>query len=255
MTSPIVVFDSGLGGISVLKKLAALMPNERYLYFGDSANAPYGTREREEIVRLATDAIRPLLSERPKAIVIACNTATAAARAQVQALAPSVPVIGIRPAVLQAEAAGCRRILTLASASTLGSASYAEQLAQCRPGTDVLSIPTPEIVTYVEDGLCDRAGLLSALTKALAPAVKDPVEAVVLGCTHFPFAKDVIRTALGYDVRFFDAADDVAHEVRRKLEAGNALEESDASGDIEFRNSLRTPQMLSKSRMLFSMPV
>ncbi|MBR2897865.1 MAG: aspartate/glutamate racemase family protein, partial [Oscillospiraceae bacterium] len=110
-------------------------------------------------------------------------------------------------------------------------------------------------VTYVEDGLCDRAGLLSALTKALAPAVKDPVEAVVLGCTHFPFAKDVIRTALGYDVRFFDAADDVAHEVRRKLEAGNALEESDASGDIEFRNSLRTPQMLSKSRMLFSMPV
>ena len=255
MTAPIIVIDSGLGGISVLKKLVACMPNENYLYFGDSANVPYGTRPREEIVRLATHAVRGLLSESPKAVVIACNTATAFAKAQVQALVPSLPVFGVHPTVLQAEAAGCRRILTLATASTLSSDSYAELLAQLSVQTEVVSIPAPGIVPYVEDGLRDRDGIIAYLKETLAPVIEKPVEAVVLGCTHFPFAKDVIRAALGYDVRFFDAADEVAPEVMRTLERLGTRETRAFSGSVEFRNSKNTAQMLADSWELFAQPL
>ena len=255
MSAPIVVFDSGFGGISVLKKLVALMPNEHYLYFGDSANAPYGTRDREEIVQLTTGAIGSLLPEHPKAVVIACNTATAAAKAEVQALDPDVPVIGIRPAVLQAEAAGCRRILTLATASTLSSASYAEQLTHLKPETEVVSIPAPAIVRYVEGGLRDREGIIANLREICAPVLHNRVEAVVLGCTHFPFAKDVIRLALDYDVRFFDAADDVAPEVLHTLERLGTRETQAVSGCVEFRNSTGRTEMLAVSWSLFAQPL
>lgn len=255
MTSPIVVFDSGFGGISVLKKLAALMPNERYLYFGDSAHVPYGTRDRDTIVRLTTDAIRPLLAEKPKMIVIACNTATAAAIEQVRALDPSVPVIGIRPAVLQAAAAGSRRILVLATASTLASKTYAEQLTQLPPQAEVISIPAPGIITYVEDGLCDRERVILRLKESFTSLLERPVDAVVLGCTHFPFARDVIGKALGYDVRFFDAADDIAVEVKKTLAERHTLASADLHGSFEFRYSLQTPQILATSKALFDMPL
>lgn len=253
-TSPIIVFDSGFGGISVLKKLVDAMPNENYLYLGDSANAPYGPRSTENVRELTVAAIRSLLPRAPKAVVIACNTATAASLESVQALCAGIPVIGIRPAVKQAEAAGCRCILSLATAGTLASASYARQLSELSPETEVISIPAPGIVQYVEGGRRETARMIAYLRDLFRPAADRPVDAVVLGCTHFPFAKEEVHAALERDVPFFDASTDVAAATRRALEAAQTRETSGKSGSITFTNSLATEEALAISWSLFGSP-
>ena len=260
-SSPIVVFDSGFGGISVLKKLVARMPDENYLYFGDSANAPYGPRPAEEVRKLTVSAIDSLCGEsccgekrNVKAVVIACNTATAAAGECLQARLEGISVVGIRPALKQAEAAGCRRILSLATAGTLSSASYARQLETLRPQTEVISIPAPGIVTWVEGGMAGRESFLSWLQDLLLPVKEQPIDAVVLGCTHFPFAKEEIRTALDREVRFFDASEDVAKQVEQTLLSSGQRSHDPADGSITFRNSLRSREALAHAWELFAKP-
>ena len=248
----IVVFDSGYGGISVLKKLLARMPDEQYLYFGDSANAPYGPRPAEEVRELTLRAIGGLLDGRlsgqmPKAVVIACNTATAAALRSVEELLPGIPVIGIRPALRQAEAAGCRHILCLATAGTLASESYARQLRTLQPETEVLSLAAPGIVTYVESGKRDREGFSAWLEELLAPVRERPLDAAVLGCTHFPFAKEELRQALRREIRFFDAGSDVAEATCRALERNGRRADGSGSGGITFVNSCGTREALARA--------
>lgn len=247
-SAPVLVFDSGYGGISVLKRLIALMPDEHYLYYGDSANAPYGPRPEEEIVDLTLRAVGGLLSEGPKAVVIACNTATAAALDRVKALLPELPVVGIRPALSQAEAAGCRRILCLATAGTLASASYARQLGALRPETEVVSVAAPGIVSYVEGGRRDRARFEAYLDGLLRPLRSGGFDGTVLGCTHFPFAKGELRAALRQEeIRFFDAGGDTAEAVRRALESSGTRSESAGSGGVTFLNSLGSREALAHS--------
>ena len=161
---PVVVFDSGLGGISVLKKLIATMPNESFVYYGDSANAPYGPRAPREICRLTVEGVARLDSLQPKAIVIACNTATAAAQDTLEQKYPHIPVIGIEPAVRRAvqENPG-GRILSLATAGTLASPRYQRQLQEIAASEQVVSIAAPGIVNYVEDGMRDREGVVAYL--------------------------------------------------------------------------------------------
>lgn len=167
---PVVVFDSGLGGISVLKKLIATMPNESFVYYGDSANAPYGPRAPHEICRLTVEGVARLDSLQPKAIVIACNTATAAAQDALEHAYPHIPVIGIEPAVRRAvqENPG-GRILSLATAGTLASARYQRQLQEIAASEQVVSIAAPGIVNYVEDGMRDREGVVAYLRRLFAP--------------------------------------------------------------------------------------
>lgn len=243
-SGPVVVFDSGFGGISVLRRLLIRLPERDYLYFGDSANAPYGPKSAEEIRKLSCAALRPLLRQKPSAVVIACNTATALALESVREMAPGIPVLGIRPALRQAEEAGCRRILTLATAGTLASDSYARQLQQLSPGTLVRSVPAPEIVAYVEGGRQERDALVAVLRDRLLPVFEKGPDGVVLGCTHFPFAKEEIREALGRESRFFDAGEDVAEELARVLGCSRTEEETAAHGSVRFLNSRNTPSAL-----------
>ena len=144
---PVVVFDSGLGGISVLKKLVKEMPNESFIYYGDSANAPYGPKDPCEVRRLTVESIARLDVFQPKAIVIACNTATAAAQGALEEAHPCIPVIGIEPAVqraLQAHPGG--RILSLATAGTLASPRYQKQLQAVQGLGEVVSVAAPGLV-------------------------------------------------------------------------------------------------------------
>lgn len=252
--TPILVFDSGFGGISVMKKLVSRMPGEDYLYFGDSANAPYGPRPETEIRALAVGAIRSLLTDvTPRAVVLACNTVTAVAMENIKQLLPAVPVIGIRPALLQAETAGHRRILSLATAGTLASASYKRQISALSPQTEVVSVAAPGIVTYVESGKADRDTLVSELKKLLLPVCREDVNAVVLGCTHFPFAKDEIREALGRELFFFDAGADVAEATAAALKDGSS-EKRSVRGSITFLNSLNRPSAIGLAWSLFESP-
>lgn len=251
---PIVVFDSGLGGISVLKKLIEVMPNESFIYYGDSANAPYGPRTSQDVCRLTVEGVAHMDTLRPKAIVIACNTATAAALETLEKRYPHIPVTGIEPAVRRAVQDNPNgRILSLATAGTLASASYRQQLREVSEYGTVISAAAPGIVDYIERGARDREWVIRYLRELLVPWQSISFDGVVLGCTHFPFAAGEIQEALGYKVRFYESSEATAQKTQSRLiEQGTINTEAGHSG-ITFMNSANDKMMLSRSWKLFAM--
>lgn len=235
----IIVFDSGFGGISVLKRLVDAMPNENYLYYGDSANAPYGPRSKEAIQKLTFKAIKEAKKRcSPKAIVIACNTATTIAKEYLASSYPDIPVVGILPAVEAATASKkCPRVLVLATAATLASEVYGNILSGIDSSAEIVSVAAPEIVRYVEGGMCERKTLIESLAITLAPYNAQKFDCVVLGCTHFPFAADVIEEVLGYSVRFFDGSVLTTKQVKEALEKQHTRSTQKDSGSIQIVNS------------------
>lgn len=250
---PIAVFDSGLGGISVLKKLVEVMPNESFIYYGDSANAPYGPRTSQDVCRLTMEGVAHMDALRPKAVVIACNTATAAALEALEERYSDIPVIGIEPAVCQAvkENPG-GHILSLATAGTLASARYKKQLRDAAEQGEVVSVAAPGIVSYVEGGMDDHAGVIDYLRKLLAPWKSTSFDGVVLGCTHFPFAAAEILEALGYKARFYESSGVVAKTTQNQLLERGTANQNTGYGGVTFINSANEETVLSRSWKLFS---
>lgn len=250
---PIAVFDSGLGGISVLKKLVEVMPNESFIYYGDSANAPYGPRTSQDVCRLTVDGVAQMDALRPKAIVIACNTATAAALEVLEKRYSHIPVIGIEPAVRQAvkENPG-GHILSLATAGTLDSTRYKKQLREAAEQGKVVSVAAPGIVSYVESGMDDYAGVVDYLRRLLAPWQSTAFDCVVLGCTHFPFATAEILEALSYKARFYESSGAVAQSTQNQLLARGTANRDTGHGGVTFINSANDESVLSRSWKLFS---
>ncbi len=250
----IIVFDSGFGGISVLKRLVDAMPNENYLYYGDSAHAPYGPRTKQEIQQLTLNAIAEAKKEcDPKAIVIACNTATAMTRELLQSTYPDIPVIGILPAVkLAAASKEHPRVLVLATAGTVSSESYGNIVSEVGDTAEVVSVPAPEIVLYVEGGMRDRSTLINSLSKSLAPYEAEKFDCVVLGCTHFPFACDVITEVLGYPVDFFDGSVLTTKQTEEALEKQHTRSTQTGSGSIRIINSSNQLDYVGFAWKLFS---
>ena len=250
----IVVFDSGFGGISVLKRLVQCMPNEDYVYYGDSANAPYGVRGREEIQKLTVNGIaRACEGCLPKAIVIACNTATAASIDQVCQLFPGIPVVGILPAIdtacLSGNASG---VLALATNSTIQSEAFQQLRMKVDPYSQIVALAAPSIVEYVESGFQDRDKLITTLTKQFEPYEKACFEGVVLGCTHFPFAAKEIAEALGYMVKFYDGGLVTARKTEDALAKRGWRNHQERSGSIRMINSRQTQETLQQMWKLFS---
>ena len=219
-TAPIGVFDSGLGGISVVRQIVQDMPHERVLYFGDSANAPYGTKTPQEVRRLSFDIMERFMSQGVKAVVIACNTATSAA---VNALRDhyDIPIIGMEPALKVAcdrgdTAAGDgtaparhmpQHVIVAATPLTLREEKFVALMHQCAGCAEIVPLPCPELVEFVERGELDSPALTAYLARQLGPYA-GRVDAAVLGCTHFPFARRAIRAALGGNVQHIAAAGD-----------------------------------------------
>lgn len=245
--APVAVFDSGLGGISVLRELAKELPHEDFLYFGDSANAPYGPKTLPEVRTLTLAAAENLFARGCKALVIACNTATSAAAALLRETWPARPIIGIEPALKPA--AVHRRVLVLATEMTLREEKFATLLRACAKGARVRTIAAPGIVECVEGGETDGPALDAYLNTLLAPCREDPPEAVVLGCTHFPFARNAIARALGGPVLFYDGAEGVARETRRRLAARDLLNGQTGPGRVCLTNSRK--DKLETARKLF----
>lgn len=250
----IIVFDSGFGGISVLKRLVDAMPNENYLYYGDSTNAPYGPRSEAEIRDLTCNAIKEAKKQcEPKAIVIACNTATTIAKSYVQAFFPDIPVFGIVPAVEAAVAAQRNTsILVLATAGTISSTAYRAILSQFFGNTEIISVAAPEIVSYVEGGMRTRKEIMESLKQTLAPYHLRKFDGVVLGCTHFPFAADVIEEVLGYPVTFYDGSIVTTRQVMEALETQHLRNTKPDSGSIRIVNSGKQQENVRFSWELFS---
>lgn len=244
---PIAVFDSGMGGLTILSQLVNELPHESYLYYGDSAHAPYGTKLDAEIVDLMTPVVEGFLEMGAKALVIACNTATAAAAATLRARYPDFPIIGVEPALKPAVLAHPgKHILVMATQATLHLEKFAHLNEEWGHNAQVTTLEGTGIVELIESGRAHTNDMLDRL-QAIMGAYKGQVDAVVLGCTHYPFIKDEIAQTLGGSVEFFDAARGTAHELRRQLAARNLLaDESLPAGvtptRIAFDTSLDTDE-------------
>ena len=245
-TDYIAVFDSGVGGISVLRHLRAAMPGERFLYFGDSANAPYGSRTTEEVRQLTLAAADKLTKEYPvKALVIACNTATAAAVKQVRAAYPDLIVIGIEPALkVAADHFPGGRIGVMATEVTLREEKFDLLLHRFDANCTITKIPAPGLVQLVEAGKTDSPEV-DALLHTILDAYAGQLDALVLGCTHYPFAAKAISRVLGETVPLLDGGPGTARETRRRLEKADLLE--NGTGETTILNSARDENMIRLS--------
>ncbi len=242
----IAVFDSGVGGISVLRHLRQELPQERFLYFGDSANAPYGSRTTEEVRELTLAAARKLTTEYGiKALVIACNTATAAAVKEVRAAYPHLIVIGIEPALkVAADHFPGGRVGVMATDVTLREEKFDLLLHRFDENCTIAKIPAPGLVALVEQGKVDCPE-----TDALLHTILDPyvgkLDALVLGCTHYPFAARAIGRILGPEVALLEGGGGTARETRRRLAMAGLL--SQGPGEITILNSKDDPEMIRLS--------
>ena len=247
------MFDSGLGGISVLRELRALMPNERYLYFGDSANAPYGTRPLEEVRALTLRNIGMLYDRGIKAAVIACNTATSAAVTALRDRFREIPIIGMEPALKPAALAHPGgTVLVLATPLTLREEKFSHLMEHYRDGVRIVPLACPELVEFVERGELDSPALDAYLQQRLGPW-RERADAAVLGCTHFPFLKNAIRKALNENAVLYDGGAGTARQTRRQLELRDLRREGDDLGSVVIENSLDTPEILGRSCFLLEL--
>ena len=252
---PVLFFDSGVGGISILRRSVRLLPCEDYLYFGDSLHAPYGVRSLGEVRELCLNALEPLIARGVKALVVACNTATSAAIGALRERHPDLIVIGTEPAIKPAvERHEGGRILVMATPMTLKEEKFLALQAQYQPRAEIIPLPCPGLMEFVEQGVTSGGAVEGYLLDKLEPYRNIPVDAIVLGCTHYPFLTGAIRRIVGRHVEIIDGADGVAQQLRSRLAAENLLSARTEPGRVAFENSLDQPEILELCRTLLSAP-
>lgn len=250
--SHIAVFDSGVGGISVLRALVEELPHERFLYFGDSANAPYGEKSEAQILRLTHGHVENLIDHGAKAVVIACNTATSVAGASLREAHPDTLFVGVEPALKPAaEAYPGGSILVMATPVTLALDKYHELAKTFDETCTIHAVACPELAARIERGRLDAPDMRD-LVESYVGSYRDKVNAVVLGCTHYPFIVPTIRDVLGA-VEFFDGGAGTARHLRRRLGDRDELAPDTEPGAVEFLSSLDTPEEYDLYGRLFSM--
>ena len=235
---PIGIMDSGMGGLSVLREAVRLMPQEDFIYYGDSANAPYGTRTVEEIRELTENCVRYLIGRGVKEIIIACNTATSAAAAYLREKYADIPIIGIEPAMKPAvmkHPGG--NILITGTEVTLREQKFRDQLKIYEKQANINLQPLGGIVGFVEQGKADSPELEKYLRETLSPWAEQGLDALVLGCTHFPFVKEQIRCIVGPRTEILDGAEGTVREAMRQFEIRGLLQDVECVGTMEICQS------------------
>ena len=245
----IAVIDSGVGGISVLRKLIQLMPQERFLYFGDSANAPYGTKSVQQVQAMTEATVERLMGRGIKALVVACNTATAISIELLRKKYPDFIIVGIEPAVKPAVLRHPQGTVgIMATPVTLQGDKLKNLIAQY-PHPDIRMIPAPGLVELVEAGLANAPQTDAFLADVLGPFI-GKLDALVLGCTHYPFVIPAIRRTLGENTELYDGGAGTALQTRRRLEAAGLLYEG--PGCVVFENSLEDPGIIELCKSLLT---
>ena len=213
------IFDSGVGGLSVLRSVQALLPNEDLVYLADQAHVPYGSRTLEEVRKFSEVITRYLLEKGAKLIVVACNTASAAALHHLRAKFPKTPFVGMEPAVKPAaETTRSGVVGVLATPATFQGELYASVIERFASEVRVLQDTCPGLVMEIDRGNLATASIYSILEKALKPMLNEGIDTVVLGCTHFPFVIPAIKEIVGPDVRVIDPSPAIARQVERLLD-------------------------------------
>lgn len=258
LNRPIGVFDSGVGGISVLRELVKIMPNENFIYYGDSKHAPYGTKTKEEVRRLTRNHAVELFDRGAKGLVVACNTATSAAVRVLREEFSEIPIVGIEPAVKPAATfMENPRVLVMATPMTIREEKLQSLIARYADLGEIIPLPCPGLMNFVERGDLDGEDLIKYLNELLFEYQKNPVNAVALGCTHYPFVRNAIAKVLGETVKIFDGGEGTAREMKRRLMEAGLLTTQETPGTIIFDNSLEGSEREEKIALcekLFHLP-
>lgn len=236
--SPIGFFDSGVGGLSVMKEAISIMPNEDFIYFGDSQNAPYGTKELEEVRNLTLNVADFFMKKKVKAIVVACNTATSAAIELLRDKYKDTIIIGIEPALKPAVKLNRKgNIIIMATPMTLREKKFKSLMEKYKSDCSIVSLPCAGLVEFIEQGILEGKELENYLREKLKPYLSEDIAAIVLGCTHYPFIKNTLSKVVGHDVPLIDGGVGTSHELKRKLIEKACLTDSKEKGKIIIYNS------------------
>lgn len=234
-SSPIGVFDSGLGGLTVLSAVHQLLPQENLIYFGDTARVPYGSKSRETIIRYSLEILEFLLEKKVKAVVVACNTASSHALEALREKSP-VPVLGVvEPGIsaLIRESPGNEKAAVIATRSTVRSGSYEKVLETRTPGKRLYARACPLLVPLVEEGMKDKKVTEMVLREYLDEIDREGISHVILGCTHYPLLKDTIAS-LYPNFKLIDSSVEIARALEETLQKNNIANQLNGQGQIDL---------------------
>lgn len=236
MDKPLGVFDSGVGGLTVLKELVRTLPGESFVYVGDTARVPYGTKSGETVTRYAIEIANHLITRHDvKMLVVACNTASSFALPVLRRLY-RVPVVGmVDPCVRRAASLPrCAVLGVIGTAGTIRSGAYERALREAIPGARVRSVPCPLLVALAEEGWIDTPVTRQVVAEYLSPFRGDPPDGLVLGCTHYPVLKKTIRDVVGDGTVLIDSGEEAARVVDVLLSEGGMKRAAAGAGDVRF---------------------
>ena len=248
------VLDSGLGGLSVLREAIKIMPNENFIYYGDSRNAPYGVKSSEQVKKLTFDVVEYLLGRGVKGIMVACNTATSAAVAELRIKYPDIPIVGIEPALKPAANSSKEgKILVMATPMTLKEVKFHKLLDRYRDMREIEPVPCGGLMEYVEQGILEGEELDAYLIEKLKPFMDTKISSIVLGCTHYPFVRSAIAKVVGQDIDIIDGSLGTSRELMRRLKERDLLNDSMEKGTIEMINSSNKKELIDLCWKLIEM--
>ncbi len=230
---PIGIFDSGLGGLTVLREVEKLMPYEDIVYFGDTAHLPYGSKSKEAIIKFSVQNVLFLLKKKVKIVIIACNTSSSLALDYLKGIF-NVPLLGVIDAGVRktVKVSKSKRVAVIGTKSTIESESYQKRIHTLDKSIKVYAAACPLFVPLAEEGLVE-GDIVESAVKMYLNRIKGKVDTLILGCTHYPILKDAIARYLK-GVYLVDSAKEVALEARAVLESGNLISDSSARGRKEF---------------------
>lgn len=253
---PLGVFDSGVGGLSIVREIRRQLPAESVLFFADQGHVPYGNRSLEEVRTFSSGIVRFLLDQGAKAIVVACNTASAAALHTLRAEFSDTPIVGMEPAVKPAaETTKTQRVGVLATPATFQGALFASVVERFAQGVEVIESTAPGLVDQIEAGVLAGSTTRAIVQEALAPILQRGADTLVLACTHYPFVIPLLQEVAGPTLRIIDPAPAIARQTGRVLESRGLAQTSSVKGDLALwtsgdpsRLALAVERLIGESR-------
>ena len=253
---PIGIFDSGVGGLTVLKEIQAILPNEDLIYFADQIHVPYGPRSIQSVQRFGLAISHFLIELGVKIIVVACNTASAAALEQLRTWIPEISFVGMEPAIKPgAFETQSGKVGVLATVGTFDSRRYASLMTRFANDVLVFEDACPGLVEQIESGDIDSDETSRILSRALTPMLREDVDTIVLGCTHYPFVQSQIEEIVGRDVTIIDPAPAVARQTQRVLKQHRLLNVEGNPGRVAAFTTAGTGELDSLIQKLLGFPV
>ena len=253
---PIGVFDSGIGGLTVVKRLGTTLPNENIIYFGDTARVPYGSKSNSTVIEYSIQNTNFLLSKDVKAIIVACNTASSVAIPELKSKF-DLPIIGmIEPGASMAlKFSSNKKIGVIGTWATISNKAYSTEIKKMEPAANIYEKPCPLFVPFAEEGWLTHKATYEVAEEYLKELREHEIDTLVLGCTHYPILADVIQEVMGKNVKLIDSGVASAEVIKNMLQKNNLLSESDERGAQDFYVSDIPQKFRDEAELFLGRPI